>query len=64
MKSGITRRELAGTILASAAAAQTPPEAPPQTEIEAARAQNQRSADSLAKVEVPMNVEPAFHFTS
>jgi hypothetical protein len=60
----MTRRQLAGAILATAAAAQTPPSAPstPAAELQAARDQNQHTGEALAKVEVPMEVEPAFHF--
>jgi len=64
----MSRRQLAGAILgtaATAAAAQAPP-APPSTpaaEVQAAREQNQRTAESLRKVEVPIATEPAFHFT-
>lgn len=69
MKNKMTRRQLAGAILAttaSAAAAQAPPTAPsgPAAELQAARDQNQRTAETLAKVQVPMDTEPAFHFTS
>jgi hypothetical protein len=60
--SRITRRQLAGALLATAAAAQTP--SAPVNELQAAREQNQRSAEALAKVDVPMAVEPAFHFTA
>jgi hypothetical protein len=62
----LTRRQLAGAILATAAVAQTPPSAPsnPETELKAAREQNAHTAEVLAKVEVPIAVEPAFHFTA
>lgn len=65
MKAKMTRRQLAGAMLATAAAAQTPSSTPsnPQTELEAARQQNQRTGEALAKVVVPMDTEPAFHFT-
>jgi hypothetical protein len=67
--SRMTRRQLAGAILATAAAAQTPPSAPsapatPDAELQAARERNQRTAEELAKVQVPMAAEPAFHFTA
>jgi hypothetical protein len=67
--SRITRRQLAGAILttvASAAAAQTPPVPPstPAAELQAAREQNQRTAETLAKAPVPIQAEPAFHFTA
>ncbi len=72
MKTKMTRRQLAGAMLATAAtaaAAQTPvpaPEAPstPSAELQAARDQNQRSGETLGKVQVPMDTEPAFHFTA
>ncbi|HLY19549.1 MAG TPA: hypothetical protein VKR61_20115 [Bryobacteraceae bacterium] len=69
MKDKITRRQLAGAVLATAAAAQTPSQTPPATpsgpapELQAARDQNQRASETLAKVEVPMDTEPAFHFS-
>jgi hypothetical protein len=67
--SRITRRQMAGVILTTAAtatAAQTPP-APPSTpaaELQAGREQNQRIAETLAKVPVPIQTEPAFHFSA
>ena len=68
MKNKMTRRQLAGTMLAAAAAAQTPPptQAPatPAAELQAAQEQNQRIGEELAKVKVPMDTEPAFHFTA
>jgi hypothetical protein len=72
----MTRRQLAGAILTTAAAAQTPaaaqapPSAPstPAGELQAARERNQRTSETLAaawaKVKVPMETEPAFHFTT
>ena len=64
MKNKMTRRQLAGAILAAAAAAQTPAPAPsgPAAELQAARDQNQRTAETLAKVQVAADSEPAFHF--
>ena len=68
-----TRRQLAGAALSTAAAAsaaQTAPATPSMraVELQAARAQNQRNAEALtaawAKLEVPMQAEPAFHFTA
>ena len=67
MKSKITRRQLAGVMLATAATAQAPSQAPPSNqaaELEAARAQNQRTRDALAKVQFPVETEPAVHFTA
>jgi hypothetical protein len=62
----MTRRQLAGTLLATAAVAQAPPSAPanPASELQAARDQNQRTGEALAKVAVAMDTEPAFHFTA
>jgi hypothetical protein len=65
----MTRRQLAGAILATAAAAQAPPSPPsppstPAAELQAAREQNQRTGETLAKVQVPIEAEPAFHFTA
>lgn len=66
----MTRRQLAGAMLATAAAAQTPPSTPagPAEELEAARQQNQRTAEALAaawaKVQAATETEPAFHFTA
>jgi hypothetical protein len=66
MKSKMTRRQLAGAMLVTAAAAQGPPSAPanPPAELDAARQQNQRAGDALGKVSLPMDTEPAFHFTA
>jgi hypothetical protein len=71
--SRITRRQLAGAILATTAtagAAQAPPSMPsgPAAELQAAREQNQRTAETLsaawAKAQAPVETEPAFHFTA
>ena len=67
--SRMTRRQLAGAILttaATAAAAQAPssPPSPPAAELQAARDQNQRTGETLAKVQVPIETEPAFHFAA
>jgi len=56
----LTRRKLAAALLAPAAAAQTPqPAADP---VQAARDRIKANGDILAKVDVPMDVEPAFQF--
>ena len=64
--SRITRRELAGAVLATAAAAQTPPAAPAtaEAELQATREQNQHTAEVLAKVRIPIATEPAFRFVA
>jgi hypothetical protein len=68
MKNTMTRRQLAGVILTVTAtvAAQTAPSIPsnPAEELEAARAQNRRTSETLARVPLPMDTEPAFHFTA
>jgi len=66
IKNKMTRRQLAGAMLAATAAAQAPPSAPatPAGELQAAQEQNHRSGEALAKVKVPMDTEPAFHFTA
>jgi hypothetical protein len=66
----ISRRQLAGVILAGTvvgqSAAQAPP--PPATAssedalLEAARAERRAAAQIIARVPLPMTVEPAFHF--
>lgn len=66
----LTRRQLAGAVLATAAAAQTPPStpAPAQGDLQAAQEQNRRTAETLAaawtKLQAPIETEPAFHFTA
>ena len=63
----LTRRELAGAMMAAAATAQTAPQATPHTptdELQAAHEQNQRVREALAKTPVAMDTEPAFHFTA
>jgi hypothetical protein len=69
MKKKMTRRELAGAVLAATAAtaaAQAPPSTPanPGEELQAAHEQNRRSSEALTKVSIPMDTEPAFHFTA
>ena len=61
----MTRRQLAATAIASAAAMpQNPPAAPdsPEELLAAARSQVQRNGEALAKVAIPMSLEPAFQF--
>jgi len=59
----LTRRELAGVMLAATAMAQEAPPATPDDELKAAQARNQETAAALAKAEIPLEAEPAFHFT-
>jgi len=65
----ISRRQLAGVILAgtvvSKAAAQTPPAAPAESsdaDLEAARGERRIAAQIIARVPLPMTTEPAFQF--
>ena len=61
----ISRRQLAGVILAGTAAAQAPPPTAPQAAdsgLEAARAERRAEAQIIARVPLPMTVEPAFQF--
>ncbi len=62
----LSRRQLAGAVLATVAAAQTPPASAPADaagELQSARDANRQTAEALAKVDVPITMEPAFHFT-
>ena len=56
----LTRRELSAALLAPAAVAQTPqPTAEP---VPAARDRIKANGDILAKIEIPMDLEPAVTF--
>ncbi|HTS29505.1 MAG TPA: hypothetical protein VMH81_26730 [Bryobacteraceae bacterium] len=60
----LSRRQLAGTILATAAGtaiAQTPP-TNPADELKAARDRLKAVGDTLAKLTVPIETEPALQF--
>lgn len=56
----LTRRKLAAALLAPAAAAQTP--APSADPVQAARDRIKANGEILAKIEIPMDTEPAFQF--
>jgi hypothetical protein len=65
----ISRRQLAGVVLAGTAAAtvsgQAPPKPAPQSgeaELEAARSRQRIGAQIIARVPLPMSTEPAFQF--
>jgi hypothetical protein len=58
----ISRRQLAGVILASTAVAQEPAKPQPEADVETARTQQRASAQAIARVPLPMTVEPAFQF--
>jgi hypothetical protein len=66
MKDKLTRRQLAGVILTATAAAQTAPSIPsnPAAELEAVHDRNHAAGEALAKVSLPVDTEPAFHFTA
>ncbi|MBZ5677249.1 MAG: hypothetical protein LAP61_23640 [Acidobacteriia bacterium] len=65
----ISRRQLAGVILAGTvvgqSAAQAPAQAPPPSadaQLEGARSERRIAAQIIARVPLPMTVEPAFQF--
>src|SRR5262249_59676666 len=65
MKTRLSRRRLAQTLLASAAieaAAQTSPPPTPDADLKAARDRLKANGDRLGAQNVPMDVEPAFQF--
>ena len=58
----ISRRQLAGVVLAGTAVAQAPPKPPPEADVESARLQQRAAAQAIARVPLPMTLEPAFQF--
>ena len=60
----LTRRQLASTLAAGAALAQTPagPPSTPEAELQAARDRLKANVVRLAAEPVPMTTEPAFQF--
>jgi len=60
----ISRRQLAAVVLASTAAAQAPPAPKPEPEgdVDGARLRQRAAAQIIARVPLPMTVEPAFLF--
>jgi hypothetical protein len=58
----LTRRKLAAALLAPAAAAQAQTQPVAADEVAAARARLKANSEALAKIEVPMAVEPAVTF--
>jgi len=58
----ITRRGLASVLAAVPALSQTSPPNTPGDLVQAARDRIKSNGDALAKVDVPMDVEPAFQF--
>ena len=65
MNRKMTRRRLVAAAGGVLAAASTQAQSPAQTQSELARAareQNQRAGETLAKFEIPLQTEPAFQF--
>jgi hypothetical protein len=58
----ISRRQLAGVLLASTAVAQAPPKPQPEADVDAARLQQRAAAQVISRVPLPMTTEPAFQF--
>ena len=62
----ISRRQLAAVVLASTAAAQAPPapkpEPEPEGDVDGARLRQRAAAQIIARVPLPMTIEPAFLF--
>jgi hypothetical protein len=58
----VTRRDLAAVLLAPAAAAQTPAPQAAADPVQAARDRIKANGDILAKIDMPMDTEPAFQF--
>jgi hypothetical protein len=61
----ISRRQLAGVILAGTAVAQAPSTPAPQSadaDLEAVKSQQRLRAQIIARVPLPMTTEPAVHF--
>lgn len=61
----LTRRQLAGvaagSLVAASALAQVPAP-PPTTDLDKARESHRQNSETLAKFDIPMSLEPAFHF--
>lgn len=53
---------IASAIAMTPSSSQTAPASTPEQEIEAARSTAKRNAEQIAKIALPMNVEPAFRF--
>lgn len=59
----LTRRQMVAGLAPAAALAQAPAApATPADELKAAEARRKANSQALAKLEVPMDVEPAFQF--
>ena len=65
MNRKMTRRRLVAAAGGALAAVSVPAQTPAQAQTELARAareQNQRAGETLAKFEIPLQTEPAFQF--
>jgi len=58
----LTRRELVAALAPAAVLAQTPTPMTPADELKAAQGRLKANTDALAKLQVPMDTEPAFQF--
>jgi hypothetical protein len=58
----LTRRELAATVVAATAIAQTTSQPAPADDLQTARDRMKTNGDALAHVPLPMSIEPAFQF--
>jgi hypothetical protein len=58
----LTRREMVAALAPAAAMAQAPAPATPADELKAAQARLKANSQALAKLQVPMETEPAFQF--
>lgn len=58
----LTRRQMVAALAPAAALAQPPAPAAPGDELKAAQARLKANSQALAKLQVPMDTEPAFQF--
>jgi len=65
----ISRRQLAGVLAGTAlvtasAQAQDPPKPAPEDDVDAARLRQRIGAQVIARIPLPMTIEPAFQFNA
>ena len=58
----LTRRQMVASLAPAAAMAQASPPATPADELKAAEARLKANSEALAKLQVPIETEPAFQF--
>ena len=58
----LTRRQMVAALAPAAALAQSPAAASPADELKAAEERRKANSEALAKLQVPMETEPAFQF--